>query len=51
MVRSDESIYALARDIIDTVEREDFIYAIKHYGCYKTKTTARRMQEWLGEIC
>lgn len=45
----EKSLEQLAGEILDEIEREDFIYAIKHYGCYKVKTTAKKFQQkWRG---
>ena len=29
-----QSIEELANYIVNEIEREDFIYALQHYGCY-----------------
>lgn len=46
----EKSLEELAREILDEIEREDFIYALKHYGCYKAKTTAKKIQKKMEEI-
>lgn len=37
----EQTIEELAEDIIKTIEREDFIYALKHYSGFIAKTTAK----------
>ena len=34
------------KEIVREIEREDFIYAIKHYGCFKIKTTVKDIKKW-----
>ena len=45
-----ETIGDLANYIIDEIEKEDFLYAIKHFGCFKVQTTAKKIKEWCEEI-
>ena len=45
--RMDKTLEELAADIIYEIEKEDFIYAIKHYGCYRVEKTAQEIKEWL----
>ncbi len=40
----------LADEIVNEIEKEDFIYALKHYGCYKIKTTAEKVLRMVEEI-
>ena len=42
----EQSIEELANYIVNEIEREDFIYALKHYGCYKIKTTVKEIRKW-----
>ena len=42
-----DELNILARDIIQTIEREDFLYAMKHYGSYKSHTLAKDVRRWL----
>lgn len=37
----EQTIEELSKDIIKTMEREDFIYALKHYNGFISKTTAK----------
>ena len=46
----EQTIEELANDIINTIEREDFIYALKHYGCFKIEKTAKELKEWWNEV-
>lgn len=46
---SDESINELADYIVNEIEKEDFIYALKHYGCFKIKTKAKDIKKWWCE--
>ena len=41
-----ETIEELANYIVNEIEREDFIYAMKHYGSYKMHTTAKELKKW-----
>ena len=45
-MNEEQSLGELANEIVNEIEREDFIYAIKHYGCYKVKTTAKEIIKW-----
>lgn len=42
----EKTINELADEIVREIEREDFIYAIKHYGCFKIKTTVKDIKKW-----
>lgn len=42
----EQSIEELADYIVNEIEREDFIHALKHYGCYKIRTTAKELRKW-----
>ena len=42
----EQSIEELANYIVNEIEREDFIYALKRYGCYKMKTTVKEIRKW-----
>lgn len=46
----EKSLEELAKEILDEIEKEDFIYALKHYGSYKVHTTARKIKEKMEEI-
>ena len=46
----DDKLSKLATDIVNTIEREDFIYAMKHYGSFKIKKTAKELSEWWDEV-
>ena len=41
-----EEISELANYIIKEIEKEDFYYAMRHYGCFRAKTTAKQILEW-----
>ena len=45
-----KSVEELAAEIVNEIEREDFIYAMKRYGGFKIKTTAKQILEWWDEI-
>lgn len=45
-----ESIEELARYIVNEIEKEDFFYAMKHYGGFKIKTTAKQILDWWDAI-
>ena len=45
-----ETIEELAKYIVNEIEREDFFYAIKHYGGFKIKTTAKKLLDWWDEV-
>lgn len=45
-----ESIEELARYIVNEIEKEDFFYAMKHYGGFKIKTTARKLLDWWDKV-
>lgn len=49
-MNEEQSLGELANEIINEIEREDFIYAIKHYGCYKVKTTAKEIIKWCENV-
>lgn len=49
-MNEEQSLEELANEIINEIEREDFIYAIKHYGCYKVKTTAKEIIKWCEDV-
>lgn len=40
-----QTISELANSIINEIEKEDYIYSIKNYGCYKTYAVAKDFQE------
>lgn len=40
----------LAREIVKEIEKEDFHYALKRYGCFKIKTTVKELKEWWDEV-
>lgn len=42
----EQTIEELADYIVNEIEREDFIHALKHYGCYKIRTTAKEIRKW-----
>lgn len=42
----EQSIEELANYIVNEIEREDFIYALKRYGHYKMRTTAKELRKW-----
>ena len=43
----EQSIGELADYIVEEIEKEDFIYAMKRYGGFKVKTTAKKLkQRW-----
>jgi hypothetical protein len=42
----EKTIHELADEIVREIEREDFIYAIKHYGYYKMQTTVKDIKKW-----
>lgn len=42
----EQTIEELADYIVNEIEREDFIHALKHYGCYKIRTTAKELRKW-----
>lgn len=46
----EKSLNELAEEILDEIEKEDFIYALKHYGGYKVKTTAKKIRKKMEEI-
>lgn len=41
-----QTIEELADYIVNEIEKEDFIYAIKHYGGFKVQTTAKQLKKW-----
>lgn len=44
-----QTIEELADYIVNEIEKEDFYYALKHYGCYKIEKTAKELkQRWRG---
>lgn len=47
---TDKTIEELAEDIIDEIEKEDLKYAIKTYGSFKVKTTAKKILRMAKEI-
>lgn len=49
-MNEEQSLGELANEIVNEIEREDFIYAIKHYGCYKVKTTAKEIIKWCENV-
>lgn len=49
-MEEEKTLQELSREIINEIEREDFIYAIKHYGCYKVKTTAKEIRKWCENV-
>ena len=46
----EQTIEELAEDIIKTIEREDFIHALKHYGGFIAKTTAKDFIKWWNKV-
>lgn len=46
----EQTIEELADYIVNEIEKEDFKYAMKHYGCYKIKTTAKKVLRMAEEI-
>ena len=42
----EQSIEELANYIVNEIEREDFIYALKRYGHYKIRTTPKELRKW-----
>lgn len=49
-MNEEQNLEKLANEIINEIEREDFIYAIKHYGCYKVQTTAKEIIKWCENV-
>ena len=49
-MKEEPTLQELAEEIINEIEREDFIYALKHYGCYKMKTTAKEIIKWCNNV-
>ena len=47
---TEQTIEELAEYIINEIEKEDLKYAIKQYGCFKIKTTARKIMKMANEI-
>ena len=45
-----ETIEQLANYIVEEIEKEDFIHAMKHYGGFKMKTTAKKIIKWCDNI-
>ena len=45
-----ESIHDLADYIVREIEKEDFFYAVKHYGGFIVETKAKDIQKWLDKI-
>ena len=46
----EQTLEELADYIVNTIEKEDFFYAMKHYGGYKIRTTVKDLQKWWDEI-
>ncbi len=46
----EKTIEELADDIVRTIEREDFIYAIKHYGGFVVRTTVKDIVNWWDAV-
>ena len=46
----EKTLSELAEDIINEIEREDFIYAMKHYGGFKVKTTVKQVKKWWDDV-
>lgn len=42
-----DELSILARGIVRTIEEEDFLYALKHYGSYKMNILAKDIQRVL----
>lgn len=47
---TEQTIEELANDIVNEIEKEDFYYALKHYGCYKVEKTARELKQWWENV-
>lgn len=45
-----ETLEELADYIVNEIEKEDLKYAIKHYGCFKIKTTVKKILRLAEEI-
>ena len=45
----EKTIEELADDILRQIEKEDFIYAMKHYGSYIVKTTVKDLKKYWNE--
>ena len=45
-----QTLSELATEIINESEREDFIYAMKHYGGFKIRTTAQKIVNWWDNV-
>lgn len=46
----EQTLSELATEIVNEIEREDFIYAIKHYSGFKIKTTIQKIISWLYNV-
>ena len=46
----EQTIEELANYIINEIYKEDFFCAMRDYGGFKMKTTAKQISEWWDEI-
>lgn len=46
----EQSIEELANYIVNEIEKEDFYYALKHYGNYRIEKKAKEIQKWWDDI-
>ena len=45
-----ETIEELADYIVNEIEKEDFFYAMRHYGKFKIKGTAEKILNWWDDV-
>lgn len=49
-MKGNEDIGILADYIVDSIETEDFIYAVKHFFYYKTNRLLNKLIYWWDNI-